>query len=280
MSTHAPTALPLYGGAHNRRITIADLHKAKAAGQSWPMITSYDALTAGIFDEVGYPVLLVGDSAAMVVYGYDSTIPVTVDDMLPLVGAVVRGSSRAMVVADLPFGSAITPQEAVHTATRFMKEAGAHAVKIEGGSEMVDHIRALVNAGIPVMGHIGLRPQHVHSMGGYRVQGRGEEGQAVIDDAIAIQQAGVFAMVLEVIPHALAKTITQTVSVPTIGIGAGADTDAQVIVWQDLVGLSSNKPAKFVKQYSNVREIISRASHEWATEVISGTYPDLEHSYE
>lgn len=272
--------MPLYGGTHNRRITISDLQKAKAAGETWPMITSYDALTAGIFDEVGYPVLLVGDSAAMVVYGYDSTIPVTVDDLLPLVGAVVRGSSRAMVIADLPFGSAITPEQAVQTATRFMKEAGAHAIKIEGGQEMAEHIVAMVNAGIPVMGHIGLRPQHVHSMGGYRVQGRGEEGQEIIADAMAIEAAGVFAMVLEVIPHELAQTITKKVSIPTIGIGAGANTDAQVIVWQDLVGLSANKPAKFVKQYANVREVISNASQQWAAEVIAKTYPDLEHSYE
>lgn len=272
--------MPLYGGMQNRRINLTDLLKAKHDGTKWPMITSYDALTARIFDEAGYPVLLVGDSAAMVVFGYDSTIPVTVDDMLPLVGAVVRGSSRAMVVADLPFGSATTPELAVATATRFMKEAGAHAIKIEGGVEIVEHIKALVANGIPVMGHVGLRPQHVHSMGGYRVQGRGEAGQAIIDDALAIQAAGVFAMVLEVIPRDLARTITQTAAVPTIGIGAGADTDAQVIVWQDLVGLNNSKPAKFVKQFADVRKIIADASSLWANEVISGIYPDEDHSYE
>lgn len=280
MSSNMPASMSLYGGAHHRRINISDLLKAKVDGDKWPMITSYDALTAGIFDEAGYPVLLVGDSAAMVVYGYDSTIPVTVDDLLPLVGAVVRGSSRAMVVADLPFGSTVTPALAVQTATRFMKEGGAHAVKIEGGVEMVDHIKALVACGIPVMGHIGLRPQHVHSMGGYRVQGRGDAGLAVINDALAIQEAGVFSMVLEVIPRDLAQTITERVHVPTIGIGAGSHTDAQVIVWQDLVGLSTGKPAKFVKQYANVREIIATASREWAHEVVSGKYPDENHSYE
>lgn len=280
MSANMPASMSLYGGAHNRRINISDLLKAKADGDKWPMITSYDALTAGIFDAAGYPVLLVGDSAAMVVYGYDSTIPVTVDDLLPLVGAVVRGSSRAMVVADLPFGSTVTPDQTVHTATRFMKEGGAHAVKIEGGVEMVDHIKALVACGIPVMGHIGLRPQHVHSMGGYRVQGRGDAGMAIINDALAIQDAGVFSMVLEVIPRNLAQTITEKVHVPTIGIGAGPHTDAQVIVWQDLVGLSAGKPAKFVKQYANVREIIDSASREWANEVVSGKYPDENHSYE
>lgn len=272
--------MPLYGGAQNRRITTTDLQNAKYANEKWPMITSYDALTARIFDEAGYPALLVGDSAAMVVYGYDSTIPVTVDDLLPLVGAVVRGSSRAMVIADLPFGSTVTPELAVLTATRFMKEAGAHAVKLEGGIEMAEHIKALVANGIPVVGHIGLRPQHVHSMGGYRVQGRGESGDAILADALAIEAAGVFAMVLEVIPRELARNITEKVSVPTIGIGAGADTDAQVIVWQDLVGLNSSKPAKFVKQFADVRKIIAGASSLWAQEVISGVYPDDDHSYE
>ena len=280
MTSRMPASMPLYGGTQNRRINISDLLKAKADGDKWPMITSYDAITARIFDDAGYPVLLVGDSAAMVVFGYDSTIPVTVDDMLPLVGAVVRGSSRAMVVADLPFGSTITPAQSVETATRFMKEGGAHAVKIEGGVEKVEHIRALVASGIPVMGHIGLRPQHVHSMGGYRVQGRGESGAAIIHDALAIQEAGVFSMVLEVIPHELAKELTNKVAVPTIGIGAGAQTDAQVIVWQDLVGLNNSKPAKFVKQFANVREIISQAALSWADEVVSGKYPDLDHSYE
>ena len=273
-------SMPLYGGAQSRRITISDLTAAKSLGDKWPMITSYDALTASLFDEAGFPVLLVGDSAAMVVYGYDSTIPITTDDLLPLVAAVVRSSKRAMVVADLPFGTYITPGQAVETATRFMKEAGAHAVKIEGGIEMQAHVSALVTAGIPVVGHIGLRPQHVHSMGGYRVQGRGEHGAHIVADAKALEAAGAFAVVLEVIPAELAREITEAISIPTVGIGAGAKCDAQVIVWQDMLGLTPGKPAKFVKQYADLRNIMMDASRAWAQDVVNGTYPDNEHSYE
>lgn len=273
-------SMPLYGGAQSRRITISDLTAAKIAGEKWPMITSYDALTANLFDEAGFPVLLVGDSAAMVVYGYDSTIPVTTDDLLPLVAAVVRGSKRAMVIADLPFGTYITPEQAVETATRFMKEAGAHAVKIEGGVEMQAHVAALVTAGIPVVGHIGLRPQHVHSMGGYRVQGRGEQGAQILADAQALVSAGAFAIVLEVIPHELAREISSAIPIPTVGIGAGVHCDAQVIVWQDLLGLTPGKPAKFVKQYADLRSVMLDASRAWASDVVDGAYPDIEHSYE
>lgn len=273
-------SMPLYGGTQSRRITISDLVTAKERGEKWPMITSYDALTASLFDEAGFPVLLVGDSAAMVVFGFDSTIPVTTNDLLPLVAAVVRGSKRAMVVADLPFGTYITPEMAVETGTRFMKEAGAHAVKIEGGVEMAPHVEALVTAGIPVVGHIGLRPQHVHSMGGYRVQGRGEQGASIMADAEALVSAGAFAVVLEVIPHELAATITKQIPVPTVGIGAGPQCDAQVIVWQDLMGLTPGKPAKFVKQYAQLRESMLHASSAWARDVVAGTYPDLDHSYE
>ena len=273
-------SMPLYGGTQSRRITISDLHIAKLNGEKWPMITSYDALTAHLFDEAGFPVLLVGDSAAMVVFGFDSTIPVTTDDLLPLVAAVVRGSKRAMVVADLPFGTYITPEQAVETATRFMKEAGAHAVKIEGGIEMQEHVAALVTAGIPVVGHIGLRPQHVHSMGGYRVQGRGEQGAQILADAEALTKAGAFAIVLEVIPAGLAQEITQKITIPTVGIGAGVNCDAQVIVWQDLLGLTPGKPAKFVKQFADLRSIMFQASRAWADEVVSGKYPDADHSYE
>ncbi len=269
----------LYGGTHSRRITTLDLITAKSNNEKWPMITSYDAITARLFDEAGFPVLLVGDSAAMVVYGYDNTIPVTVDDLLPLVAAVVRSSTRSMVVADLPFGTYSTPEQAVESATRFMKESQAHAIKIEGGRDAVAQVKALVAAGIPVMGHIGLRPQHVHAMGGYRVQGRGEQGDEVLADARALVDAGVFAIVLEVIPYELAQRVTQAVPVPTIGIGAGPHTDGQVIVWQDLVGLTPGKPAKFVQQYADVKSIIDQASRAWAADVVSGVYPDIDHSY-
>ncbi len=271
----------LYGGAHNRRITTSDLIAAKVRGEVWPMITSYDALSAGIFDEAGFPVLLVGDSAAMVVYGYDSTIPVTCEDLIPLTAAVERGSSRAMVVADLPFGSyQSSPQQALESAMRFMKDGNAHAVKIEGGAFMAETVRTLTQAGIPVMGHIGLTPQSVHQMGGYKVQGRGESGQAIVDDAHALVEAGVFAIVLEVIPTELAARITNEIPVPTIGIGAGAQTDAQVIVWQDLLGMTPGKQAKFVQHYASLRSTMLESSSAWARDVVSGKYPDLDHSYE
>lgn len=271
--------MPLYGGTQSRRVTTKDLLDAKSAGERWPMITSYDTLTAGLFDEAGFPVILVGDSAGMVVLGYENTLPVTVDDMLPMVRAVVRGSSRAMVVADLPFGTYATVDQAVANATRFIKEGGAHAVKLEGGREISGIVAAVISAGIPVIGHIGLRPQHVHTMGGYRVQGRGDQGAEVLADARALVDAGVFALVLEVIPAELGRLITKSVSVPTVGIGAGSGTDAQVIVWQDLLGLSAGTPAKFVKRYADLRGTMLEASRAWASDVVSGAYPDEDHSY-
>ncbi|MEI2786991.1 MAG: 3-methyl-2-oxobutanoate hydroxymethyltransferase [Candidatus Nanopelagicales bacterium] len=270
----------LYGPATGRRVTTRDLAAAKERGEKWPMITAYDALTAGLFDAAGIPVMLVGDSAAMVVYGHDSTIPVTVEELIPLVAAVVRGSQRAMVVADLPFGSyQESPQQALHTATRFMKEAGAHAVKLEGGERVLPHVELLTASGIPVMAHLGLTPQSVHQFGGYRVQGRGEAGQRLILDAKHMEKAGAFATVLEVVPSDLADAVTRAVSIPTIGIGAGPDTDAQVLVWQDMAGLTPGKPAKFVKQYADLRSVLTGAVQTWADEVVNGQYPGPEHQY-
>jgi 3-methyl-2-oxobutanoate hydroxymethyltransferase len=270
----------LYGAtATGRRVTTRDLIAAKSRGEKWPMITAYDALTARIFDEAGIPVMLVGDSAAMVVYGYDSTVPVCVDDLIPLAAAVVRGSSRALVVGDLPFGSyQASPQQALETATRFMKEAGVQAVKLEGGARVLPQVEALVGAGIPVMAHLGLTPQSVNQLGGYRVQGRGEDGEILMQDAKAMEAAGAFAIVLEVVPSDLGERVTRSVSIPTIGIGAGASTDAQVLVWQDMAGLSPRVP-KFVKRYADVRTVLSDAVHEWADEVVAGTYPGPEHQY-
>ena len=271
----------LYGGVENRRITIQDLQKAKSAGEKWPMITCYDAVTAGIFDDAGFPVLLVGDSAAMVVYGFDSTIPVTPDDLIPLVAAVERGSKRAMVVADLPFGSyQESPEQALATAIEFMKRGNAHAVKVEGGAHIAPHIKAMTDAGIAVFGHIGLTPQSVHGMGGYRVQGRGEQADALLADAHALVEAGACAIVIEVVPSEVATRIATAVSVPVIGIGAGKGTDAQVIVWQDLLGLTPGKPAKFVQRYAELRSDITHSIKEWANDVATGAYPDAEHSYE
>ena len=270
----------LYGPATGRRVTTKDLAAAKERGEKWPMITAYDALTAGLFDAAGIPVMLVGESAAMVVYGHDSTIPVTVDELIPLVAAVVRGSQRAIVVADLPFGSyQESPQQALATATRFMKESGAHAVKLEGGERVLPHVELLTSAGIPVMAHLGLTPQSVHQFGGYKVQGRGEAGQRLILDAKHMEQAGAFATVLEVVPADLAEAVTRAVSIPTIGIGAGPHTDAQVLVWQDMMGLTPGKAPKFVKQYADLRSIMTDAVQTWAGEVVAGTYPGPEHEY-
>src|SRR5215469_15517640 len=262
---------PLYGGGGTRRVTVRDIAAAKARAEKWPMLTAYDALTARVFDDAGIPVLLVGDSAAMVVYGHDSTIPVTVDDLIPLTAAVVRGTKRAMVVADLPFGSYQTsPGAALAAATRFLKEAGAHAVKLEGGQ--------LVAAGIPVMAHLGLTPQSVNVFGGYRVQGRGEDGDRLLHDAKALEAAGAFSLVLEAIPADLAAKVTEAMSVPTIGIGAGPNCDAQVLVWQDMAGLTP-RTARFVKRYADVAGVLSNAARSFAEEVVGGQFPDEEHSY-
>ena len=262
------------------RVTIRDLAAAKAAHVTWPMITAYDALTARVFDEAGIPVILVGDSAAMVVYGYDSTIPVTVDELLPLVRGVSRGSTRSLIVGDLPFGSyQASPAQALDTAARFMKEGGAHAVKVEGGASVLPQVEAMVAAGIPVMGHLGLTPQSVNQFGGYRVQGRGEAGHVLVNDAKALEAAGAFAIVLEVVPADLAREVTAALSIPTIGIGAGAECDAQVLVWQDLAGLTPGRPAKFVRQYANLTGVLTDAVSAWGAAGVSGAYPSEENSY-
>jgi 3-methyl-2-oxobutanoate hydroxymethyltransferase len=269
-----------YGVAAGRRVTMRDLALATSRGEKWPMITAYDAMTARIFDEAGIPALLVGDSAAMVVYGHDTTLPVTVEDLLPLVQAVVRGSSRALVIADLPFGSyQESPAQALRTASIFMKHGGAHAVKLEGGAFVLPQVEALAAAGIPVIGHLGLTPQSVNLFGGYRVQGRGESGDLLMRDAKAMEAAGAAAIVLEVVPADLAARVSEMLSIPTIGIGAGPSTDAQVIVWQDLVGLSAGPAPRFVKQYADIRSTISDAVSSWAGDVVNGSYPAEEHSY-
>jgi len=273
------TPQPLYGGRGSRRVTVRDIAAAKACGEKWPMLTAYDALTARIFDDAGIPVLLVGDSAAMVVYGHDTTIPVTVDDLIPLTAAVVRGTSRALVVADLPFGSyQASPEAALRAAVRFLKEAGAHAVKLEGGYRVVRQVEDMVAAGIPVMAHLGLTPQSVNAFGGYRVQGRGEDGERLLHDAKALQAAGAFSVVLEAVPAELAARVTATLSIPTIGIGAGPACDAQVLVWQDMAGLSP-RTAKFVKRYADVGGVLRDAAQSFATDVVAGSFPTEEYSY-
>jgi len=272
----------LYGGVQTRRVTIRDLQHAKDVGERWPMLTAYDYSTARVFDDAGIPVLLVGDSAANVIYGYDTTVPVTVDELLPLVRGVVRGTKRALVVADLPFGSyQSSPQQALETASRFMKEGGAQAVKLEGGRRVVPQVEALVAAGIPVMAHIGLTPQSVNALGGYRVQGRGDEAaQRLLQAAKALQHAGAFSVVMEVVPAEVARDVTAQLHIPTIGIGAGPDCDAQVLVWQDMAGLRTgeHKP-KFVKEFADLAGILRGAAEQYGDEVRSGAYPAPEHEY-
>ena len=263
----------LYGGAIHRRITTLDIAKSKGQGK-WAMLTSYEQLTAEIFEQAGIPVLLVGDSAGNNFLGAENTISVTVDEMISLSRAVVSATKRALVVADLPFGSfEQSPEQALQTSIRFFKEAGVQAVKIEGGAKVTPQIKELIKAGIPVMGHLGLTPQSIHTLGGYRVQGRGENGAAIIADALALQEAGVFSLVLELVPAELASEITAALEIPTIGIGAGKDCDAQVLVWSDLMGLTA-KPPKLAKAYRNLREEMSNAVKEWSADVASGAFPD------
>lgn len=272
----------LYGSKLGRRVTIRDLQNAKTAGERWPMLTAYDYSTAHVLDEAGIPVLLVGDSAANVVYGYDTTVSVTVDELLPLVRGVARGAKRALVVADLPFATYQgSPEQALATAARFMREGGAQAVKLEGGHRVAPQVELLTSAGIPVMAHIGLTPQSVNTLGGYRVQGRGEaEAHRLIDDAHALQDAGAFAVVMEVVPSDVAKKITHDLRIPTVGIGAGVECDAQVLVWQDMAGLRTGaKQAKFVKSFADLTGVLTDAARSFADEVAAGTYPAAEHTY-
>ena len=274
----ATPPVALYGGAFHRRITVRDIQRAKSV-ERWPMLTAYEQYTAGIFDQSGIPVLLVGDSAASNFLGYENTIPVTVDELIPLARAVVRSTERAMIIADLPFGSyESSPEQALATAVRFMKESGVQGVKLEGGERVLPQIRTLVAAGIPVMGHIGLTPQSLHTLGGYRVQGRGEAGAQLIESALAVEAAGAFALVLELIPAELATEITSTLTIPTIGIGAGNQCDAQVLVWSDLMGLTE-KPPKLAKAYRNLRAEITAGVQEWAHDVASGAFPSEAESF-
>jgi 3-methyl-2-oxobutanoate hydroxymethyltransferase len=277
----ATETAPLYGQQLSRRVTIRDLQQAKERGDRWPMLTSYDMYSAEVFDQAGVPALLVGDSAANNVYGYEDTIPVTVDELLPLARAVVRATRRALVVGDLPFGSyQLGADQALATSIRFMKEAGVQAVKLEGGHRVVPAVRQIVEAGIPVMAHVGFTPQSVNAFGGYRVQGRGESAERVREEALALQEAGAFAVVLEMVPASVARGVTQALTIPTIGIGAGPDCDAQVLVWQDMAGLRAGRLPRFVKTYADLRGELGRAARDFAEDVGLGRYPGPEHSYE
>jgi 3-methyl-2-oxobutanoate hydroxymethyltransferase len=262
------------------RIRTHHLQLAKATGKRFAMLTSYDQYTAEIFDQAGIEVLLVGDSASNNVYGHETSLPVTVDELLPLCRAVARSTQRALVVADLPFGSyEVSPQQAVATGVRFLKEGLAHAVKIEGGSYYAETVRTMVQAGIPVLAHIGFTPQSEHALGGYRVQGRGQDAQRLIDDAVALAGAGAFSVLMEMVPASTAAAIDASVSVPTIGIGAGNATTGQVLVWPDMAGLRGGKMATFVKQYADLRTILINAATTYGEEVRSGHFPGPEHSF-
>ncbi|MFG2991374.1 3-methyl-2-oxobutanoate hydroxymethyltransferase [Streptomyces sp. NPDC048257] len=276
-SAASPT---LYGGTGTRRITVRDLTLAKERGEKWPMLTAYDAMTASVFDEAGIPVILVGDSMGNCHLGYDSTVPVTMDQMTMLSAAVVRGTSRALVIGDMPFGSYQEGAvQALRSATRLVKEAGVGAVKLEGGERSLAQTELIVQSGIPVMSHLGLTPQSVNAMG-YRVQGRGDEAaHQLLRDAKAAQDAGAFAVVLELVPAELAAEVTRSLHIPTVGIGAGADCDAQVLVWTDMMGLTGGKMPKFVKQYAKLRETMTGAARAFAEDVVGGTFPQAEHAF-
>jgi 3-methyl-2-oxobutanoate hydroxymethyltransferase len=264
-----------------RRIRIHHLKQMKDRGEKWAMLTAYEQFSAQIFDEAGIPVLLVGDSAANNVFGHATTLPLTIDDVLPLVRAVSRSARRALVVADLPFGTyQVSPQQALESSIRFMKEGLAHAVKLEGGRRLAPAVDLITAAGIPVMAHLGFTPQSEHALGGYRVQGRGDGAERLVEDALALQEAGAFAVVLEMVPSAVAAQVTKALDIPTIGIGAGPETDAQVLVWTDMAGLQSGKTARFVKRYADLRGVLSGAAQAYADDVRNGTFPAPEHSFQ
>ncbi|MGK5632409.1 3-methyl-2-oxobutanoate hydroxymethyltransferase [Streptomyces sp. URMC 123] len=281
LGTPGGSGKALYGGVTTRRVTVRDIAAAKARGEKWPMLTAYDALTASVFDEAGIPVMLVGDSMGNCHLGYETTVPVTMDEIALLSAAVVRGTKRALIVGDLPFGSYQEgPVQALRNATRLVKEAGVGAVKLEGGERSADQIDLLVRSGIPVMAHVGLTPQSVNAYGGYPVQGRGEEAAAqLLRDAKAVQDAGAFAVVLEVVPAELAAEVTRSLHIPTVGIGAGPDCDAQVLVWTDMAGMTGGRVPKFVKQYVDLRRALGDAARAFADEVVGGAYPTAEHSF-
>lgn len=273
-----------YGGGDSdpalKRVRIRHFQRAKEQGIRITGLTSYDFLSASIFDEAGIDFLLVGDSAGNTVFGYDTTLPVTLDELIPLTRAVVRGAKRALVIADLPFGSYENgPDEALASAIRFMKETGAHAVKLEGGVRSAKQIKRIVRAGIPVMAHIGFTPQSEHGLGGHLIQGRGEGAQQLLADAHAVEEAGAFAVVLEMVPSGIAGQVTSELRIPTISVGAGPHCDGQLLVWTDWAGFSRGRIPKFVKQYARIGETLLAAAEAFRADVENGVYPAPEHEY-
>jgi 3-methyl-2-oxobutanoate hydroxymethyltransferase len=265
----------------DRRISVTDLQAATDRGERWSMLTSYDVLTAGIFEQAGVRALLVGDTSAELVLGHSSTLPVTMAELISLTRAVVAGTRTALIVADLPFGSYQSgPQAAMANAVRHLKEGGAQAVKLEGGRRVLPQVRALVEAGIPVMGHLGLTPQSVNVLGGMRrVQGRGDAGEELLADARELEKAGAFAVVLESVPAELGRRVSTELRIPTVGIGAGPGCDAQILVWPDLAGLTAGRLPRFVKRYADLRGDLLAAAGRYVADVAAGRYPGPEHSY-
>jgi len=263
-----------------RKMRLNDLAARKAEGRPWAMLTCYDYSTARAFSNAGVEVLLVGDSAANVMYGYDTTTEVSLDELIPLARAVVRGAPNALVVADLPFGTyEASDEQAVLNSARMMRETGANMIKIEGGERIAPRIRALVAAGIPVMAHIGFTPQSEHGLGGHIIQGRGEGAEALLADAHAVEDAGAFAVVLEMVPSAIAGQVTEELSIPTISVGAGPLCDGQLLVWSDWAGFTRGRIPKFVKRYANIGDDLLAAAQAFRADVESGAYPAPEHEY-
>jgi 3-methyl-2-oxobutanoate hydroxymethyltransferase len=261
-------------------VRTSTLAEFKKSGKKFSCLTSYDALTAGIFDKAGIDVLLVGDSAADNSLGYKTTLPITLDEMLPFGRAVAGASSRALVVVDLPFGTyESSPSDALASAIRVMKETGAQAVKLEGGVRSANAIKAITEAGIPVMAHIGFTPQSVHNLGGFKIQGRGEDSEQLLADASAVENAGAFAVVLELVPTELAAAVTNQLEIPTIGIGAGPATDGQILVWTDFAGMHDGKSRKFVRQYANLFQTLSDAAASYRNDVANGSFPNADEAF-
>ena len=263
-----------------KKIRTSTLLSLKQSGSAFACLTSYDYLTAEIFDQAGIEVILIGDSAGNTVLGHENTLQVSIDEMISFGKAVAQAAKHSLVVIDMPFGSyEVNAQQAVENAIKLMKHSGAEAVKLEGGKDRLAQIEAIVAAGIPVMGHLGFTPQSVHALGGFKVQGRGDQAADLMTEALALEQAGVFALVLEMVPESVAKTITEKLAIPTIGIGAGNATDGQILVWQDFAGLSTGS-RKFVKQYAKLRDQLSEAASSYRSEVQSRAFPSKEHSFE
>jgi 3-methyl-2-oxobutanoate hydroxymethyltransferase len=275
-----------YGGAPAavaapvKKVRTHHVREWKQAGRKFTMLTSYDVFTARIFDEAGIDTLLVGDSSGNTVLGYATTLPVTLDEIITLARGVARGAKRALVVGDLPFGTyQASPEQAYHSAVRLMKEAEVAAVKLEGGVEMVPQIQKLTRGGIPVCAHVGFTPQSEHTLGGYRVQGRGDAAEQVLRDAIAVQDAGAFAVVLEMVPGDVAARVTKELEIPTIGIGGGNQTDGQVLVWQDAFGLNDGRTPRFVKKYADLHGVLLQAAQDYAADVADSSFPGPEHTF-